>query len=89
VKHVTDNVGKTVGATSRNLNKTVTNTTGGLKNTLTDTTTAAGKGDILGLGTGLTGGVGQTVSGAGQGLVSRSRPLYRRFINLCIAGRHA
>jgi hypothetical protein len=81
VKHVTDNVGKTVGTTSRNLNKTVTNTTGGLKDTLTDTTTAAGKGDILGLGTGLTGGVGKTVSGAGQGLVSYFCSFHDHFVH--------
>jgi hypothetical protein len=70
VKHVTDNLGRTTTDTTKNLQNTINATTNGLTDTVTDSTTAVGNADILGLGRGLTGGVGKTVSGAGAGLVS-------------------
>jgi hypothetical protein len=40
-----------------------------LKSTVGDTADATARGDILGVGKGVTGGVGKTVSGTGEGLV--------------------
>jgi hypothetical protein len=57
--------GKAVGDTTNNVGKTVSNTTSGLSKTVGDTTGAIGKGDLKGVASGATGGVGNTVSGAG------------------------
>lgn len=57
--------GKAVGDTTNNVGKTVSNTTSGVSKTVGDTTGALGKGDLRGVAGGATGGVGNTVSGAG------------------------
>jgi hypothetical protein len=69
VKHVAGGVERTTTGAARGLNKTITGATGGLKSAIGDTADAAARGDVLGVGKGLTGGVGKTVSGTGEGLV--------------------
>jgi hypothetical protein len=69
VQHVAAGVEQTTTSASRGLNKTVTGATDGLKSTVGDTADAAARADILGVGKGVTGGLGETVVGTGEGLV--------------------
>ena len=72
VKHLTDGLGETTTSATRGVHKTTEAATNGVTDTLTDTVTGVSNADILGITSGATGGLGRTVSGTGEALVSSS-----------------
>jgi hypothetical protein len=81
VKNLTDGLGKTTTSAMRGVHKTTESATNGVTDTLTDTVTGVSNADIRGITSGATGGLGRTVSGTGEALVSlKSSPLHYCFL---------
>ena len=70
VKNLTDGLGETTTSATRGVHKTIEAAMNGVTDTLTDTVTGVSNADILGITSGATGGLGRTVSGTGEALVS-------------------
>jgi hypothetical protein len=70
IKTATDGLGKTTTSATRGVHKTTESVTNGVTDTLTDTVTGLSNADIVGTSLGATDGLGKTVSGTGEALVS-------------------
>jgi hypothetical protein len=83
IKRVADGLGKTTTSATRGVHKTTESATNGVTDTLTDTVTGISNADLPGIALGATGGLGRTVSGTGESLVSlRSSQIYHvRLLN--------
>jgi hypothetical protein len=81
IKRVTDGLGKTTTSATRGVHKTTESATNGVADTLADTVTGISNADMPGIALGATGGLGRTVSGTGESLVSLILP-YLPFLSV-------